>query len=375
MRMISLLIVMVTSAAWIIVTCLLFHDYIWNWDENGNKSNYLREMSNNNVINEGGASMQDRAFIDSTEDTKATAAKTPVRRNLVESFVISFDDDDNVEKFKQRNNHSGLGDVLWVPAVDGHSQRTLDLWARLTGTEVMNATSYTRGNESQKVYQSPHSMGCYLAHYHLLQFLRHHPHALQPSLYFVFEDDASCVPNLVDETHKVTQKLPPDWDLFFIGGKPFTYFTKNFTLYEDSSNETLERDVCLGAFGKGIGPLSPDGSRPISEQDDYWQAKYLTNTHAYVINPNQVHHVVEILKPIDDVPIDIRLADSMDQGRLNVYMPTQEWCRTGIESPWKNEKPVPWYGYLGFVGEAAKHPFLQERYYLWEAMANDNCSY
>jgi hypothetical protein len=349
MRMPSLLIV--TNAAWLFVTYFLFYKYVWNWDGNGNESHTLWDMSNNNVIKKGGAS-------------------------IVESFVLSLDAD-NVEQFKQRNNHSGLGDVLWAPGVDGYQQQTLDLWARLTGNVAMNATSYTRGNMDQKgAYQSPHAVGVYLAHLHLLRYLGHRPRELQPSLYFIFEDDAACAPNLVDETLKVIQKLPPDWDLFFIGGKPFTYFTEKFTVFEDSSNETVARDVCRGAFGKGDGPLSPNGSRSISEQDDYWQIKYLTNTHAYVINPNRVHHVVELLKPTLDVPIDIRLADSMKEGQLSVYMPTQNWCRTNINIPDKNEKPVPWYGFFAWLGEAANHPYLPKRApYLWQMMAQENCPY
>jgi hypothetical protein len=264
---------------------LILYFYLW-----GTESHCLKEISN--ASNVGGASVLDMDFIDSTAgnvplrltnpvpsksdflaqgSSKKTAATTPKHWNLVETFVISFETD-SVKQFKQRNNHSGFGDVLWIPGVDGYQQKTLDLWAKLTGQEAMNATNYMRGNEEQKIaYRSPHAVGCYMAHYHLLRYLRHRPHEMQPSLYFVFEDDASCAPDLVDEILKVTQKLPPDWDLLFIGGKPFTFFSEKFTLYEDSSNATLEREVCRGAFGKGSSPLSPEGSRRISQQDAYWK--------------------------------------------------------------------------------------------------------
>jgi GR25 family glycosyltransferase involved in LPS biosynthesis len=389
MRIYSLL--MATKAAWFFGMYLIFHLCLWSW--NGNERHYLREIST--VFNERSASIPDRAFVDSTannvplllkdpvpsksdfamDSPKTTAATTPKRRNHVESFVISFDTD-NAEQFKQRNDHSGLGEVLWVPSVDGYQQNTLDTWAKLTGGgEAMNATHYTRGNQEQKDdYRSPHAVGCYLAHYHLLRYLHHRTRELRPSLYFVFEDDASCAPNLVDKTLEVTQKLPPNWDLFFIGGKPITFFSKKFTLYKDSSNQTLERDVCRGAFGRGSSPLSPEGSRTISQHDDYWKIKYLTNTHAYVINPSRLHHVMKILKPTYDVPIDIMLANAMQEGRLNAYMPTQEWC-SGDISPSKQEKPEPWYGFYIFMDKAGKHPHLPEWKGIWQAMAQENCPY
>jgi hypothetical protein len=53
--------------------------------------------------------------LDSSEKMASTTLLLP--RKITESFVLSFDTDD-VEQFKQRNNHSGLGEVLWVPSVD-----------------------------------------------------------------------------------------------------------------------------------------------------------------------------------------------------------------------------------------------------------------
>jgi hypothetical protein len=174
----------------------------------------------------------------------------------------------------------------------------------------------------------------------------------------------------VDETLKLTQKLPPDWDLLFIGGKPFTYFDNNFTLYEDSSSETLKRDLCRGAFGKGHSPLSTEGSRPISFQDEYWITKFIYNTHAYVINPNRVHHIAELMKPAADMPIDARFADFMERGLLNAYMPTREWCRSG---PVKYEEPGKWHGYFHWRGEASMHPYLPDNKFLWHDMVKENC--
>jgi hypothetical protein len=121
--------------------------------------------------------------------------------------------------------------------------------------------------------------------------------------------------------------------------------------------------------------LISKGSRSISQEDDYWQIKYLTNTNAYVINPNRIHHVLEILKPTLDVPIDIMLADSMTDGLLNVYMSTQEWCRTDIENPNKYMKPIPWYGLYIWMGEAANHPYLPKSHMVWQMMAQEDCQH
>lgn len=74
-------------------------------------------------------------------------------------------------------------------------------------------------------------------------------------------------------------------------------------MYNDSSKETLRRDICRGAFGKGTAPLAPDGSRELSEDQPYCQIKCLLNTHAYVVNPKRIHRVMDVLKPEKTVPM------------------------------------------------------------------------
>ena len=93
-----------------------------------------------------------------------------------------------------------------------------------------------------------------------------------------------------------------------------------------------------------------------------------------MINPSRLHHVMKILKPTYDVPIDIMLANAMQEGRLNAYMPTQEWC-SGDISPRKQEKPEPWYGFYIFIEKAGKHPHLPQGKGIWQAMAQENCPY
>jgi len=41
------------------------------------------------------------------------------------------------------------------------------------------------------------------------------------------EDDAHCATGTRKQILRVLPKLPSDWDLFFIGGKPFSYHTED----------------------------------------------------------------------------------------------------------------------------------------------------
>lgn len=127
------------------------------------------------------------------------------RRLITESFVISFDSE-RADKFVKRNHHSDIDPVLWVPAVDGFSQKVLTSWAHLTGKfPPINASLF--GPNDKGKYQSPDAVGCYMAHWHLMRQLGHRDQELRPDLYFVFEDDASCIPNLTNRTLEVARLL------------------------------------------------------------------------------------------------------------------------------------------------------------------------
>lgn len=297
-------------------------------------------------------------------------------RAIVESHVISFHAD-KVDVFLERNHHS-FGDeaVLWVPGVDGFHEPVLHQWARLVGEEPINATMFEHDNEEHKdIHQSPHAVGCYLAHWHLLRGLQYRPPELRPELFLVFEDDASCIPNLVNRTIEVTRQLPSDWDMFFLGGKPYTDFIQGLQRnFSDATESTLRRDICRGAFGKGDGPLAPNGSRTLSSNDPYWRIFCMLNTHAYVVNPRRVDHVLKVLKPEKTVPIDQRLASAMERNDLNVYIPPQNWCRGDIALK-KMEEPVEWSGYFYFNLEHGTHPGAQTEHVWQDKLKLHNCSY
>lgn len=251
------------------------------------------------------------------------------RRMITESFVISFDPED-VEGFMERNNHSGITEeAVWVAGVDGFDQKNLDIWAKLSGQfPPLNASHFDRNNLHDKGdHRSPHAVGCYLAHWFILSALNKRPPELRPDVYMIFEDDSSLVPDLAKRTLEAVRQLPADWDMFFIGGKPFTYFSKH-QAHVNTSADTLRRDICRGVFGKGESPLAPDGSRELLVDQPFWRITYITNTNGYVVNPQRIDRVMNVLKlPRGETkPIDIVLAGAMQRGDLKVYMPTQTWC-------------------------------------------------
>jgi GR25 family glycosyltransferase involved in LPS biosynthesis len=294
------------------------------------------------------------------------------RRLITESFVISFDNE-RASKFVERNHHSDIDPVLWVPAVDGFSQKVLTSWAQLSGNwPPINASLF--GPKDKGKYQSPHAVGCYMAHWHLIRHLGHRDQELRPDLYFVFEDDASCIPNLKNRTLEVMGLLPYDWDMLYIGGKPITYFKGPVRRFNDSTKDSLRRDICRGAFGLGSTPLAPDGTRNLTEDQPYWKNRYMTNTHSYVINPRRIENVLRVLEPKRNVPIDILLAEHMSRD-LNVYMTTRVFCHSDFNK--KLNETYAWRGYYGFSFRNLSdvHPAL-ESHYLWQTqLALGNCSY
>jgi hypothetical protein len=296
---------------------------------------------------------------------------------LLETFALSFDPT-SVERLQQRNQHSNLGNVLWVHGVDGLQQRTLNLWAQLTNHGHAGMSVEQARELDKSSYESPHAVGCYLSHWNLLRMLAHRPQQElllesrnnqqnQQHAYLILEDDATCAPGLDKEIERTIQQLPSDWDLLFVGGKPFSYFdnsnpgsfspvynvstvgkllmqeyrqqhesagtaaagsgnSSNNNNNDTDMRQRIRHAICQGAFGTANGPLAPDGSRKLLPEQAYWRVDYLTNTHSYVVNPQRIAHVAKMLHPTMDVPIDIRLADLMKSQQLQAYMTTRMWC-------------------------------------------------
>lgn len=244
------------------------------------------------------------------------------------------------------------------------------MWAELSGQPPLNLSRFKKGTPGEKSkYASPHPVGCYLAHWNLLRMLQHRPQQSHSEFYMVFEDDTSCFPDVAETTRKVTRKLPPDWDILFLSGKPFTWYEDHARYFNESwTEEQVQAEVCRGRFGLGSSPLSPEGNRNLLvESDDYWRTLYMFNTHAYVVNPRSLDRLLELLKPTKHIPIDVHLADAMESLTIRAYMTTMQLCRTNIPIL---SNPIPWSGYLGFRREDASIA------YRWrDDLPFTNCTY
>mmetsp|Transcript_1225 Transcript_1225/g.2678 ORF Transcript_1225/g.2678 Transcript_1225/m.2678 type:complete len:613 (-) Transcript_1225:91-1929(-) len=181
--------------------------------------------------------------------------------------------------------------IKWHHAVDGSSAHVQKSWRLAlkmrTNQERRLGKEYTENEEFETIKETdpkgptgPHALGCYLSHYNLLKDLdekgmatrttteeedvggdanttdgtyansptklasrhRHRQNGkdLQDDYYIIFEDDAMCVSSthLHEQVETVVGQLPTDWDLLYIGGKPF-------------SRIDVGR---LGMVGVGVGP-------------------------------------------------------------------------------------------------------------------------
>eukprot|EP00529_Nitzschia_sp_RCC80_P013171 CAMPEP_0113466978 /NCGR_PEP_ID=MMETSP0014_2-20120614/14568_1 /TAXON_ID=2857 /ORGANISM="Nitzschia sp." /LENGTH=598 /DNA_ID=CAMNT_0000359253 /DNA_START=145 /DNA_END=1938 /DNA_ORIENTATION=+ /assembly_acc=CAM_ASM_000159 len=164
--------------------------------------------------------------------------------------------------------------IKWHHAVDGSSSQVQKSWRlrlkmktnqeqRLEKEDTENGEFETIKETDPKGPTGPHALGCYLSHYNLLKDLdekgmgirttkeeelggdaktndvtyansptknaSHHRHSqndndLLDDYFIIFEDDAMCVSSihLQEQVETVVGQLPTDWDLLYIGGKPFS---------------------------------------------------------------------------------------------------------------------------------------------------------
>jgi len=302
------------------------------------------------------------------------------KQPVVEAYVISlYESKFNV--FQQRHfdifgdgdadydNTQGNGKEIdnsvtleWFKGYDGMEQAVLDEFSKNTGLFRIKASDF-ENEATERIkndYGSPHAVGCYLSHWRLLEKLQKDwttrirsqgnttSAATQkppgkPDMLFVFEDDSHCVSNLIERTWSVVQKLPKDWDILYIGGKPFSMHTGNKTLKEFGTNEVTEEiprpsnkelteRMCKGEFGApSTGPFVPGTTQKdsyetviganLAEDPPYWEVKRVLNTNAYVINPKKIQRVLRVLsKPMKHYkPIDVTLAEDFNRAFMNPY--------------------------------------------------------
>ena len=381
------------------------------------------------------------------------------RPPVSEVYVISLDES-KFNVFEQRNfdmstevdddDDSGSTTSLeWFQGYNGMNQSVLDDWSKITGLWNLNATDF-EGMDGQKrkaTYAGPHIVGCYLSHWRLLekaqkswkqrrssqstsgQQTQQTPprRKARPDMMFVFEDDAHCVTNLIERTWSVVQRLPKDWDILYIGGKPMSYYTNGKTLAELASQTATETEnnatrpsdkelmegMCRGDFGTSYtGPYAAGTSKEDSiettltgrdraatnnhntdattttvDQPPYWQVKSILNTHAYVINPKRIRRVLRVLSEpkYEYKPVDVVLQNDFFREFLNpagydstisstsplkAYLTPNLYCdQEANRRIFNRNQPVHWEGYhwlpwQNFTG------FPNTRAYVWGMTAN-----
>lgn len=301
------------------------------------------------------------------ENTTGTSALS-LEQKAIQAFVISSHRS-QFQKFLYKNRASVPGNmsITWFPALNGRDQTVLDEFANLTGLRPILATSKDEG------YASPHHVGCFMSHWNILRIAKAGWQAVGsfPKALLVFEDDAVCAKSVMAEITKTLPLLPPDWDILYVGGKPFSYYyTDNQYLRNRSkltafSQEEFKDLLCQGRFGRtDTGPFEPDGGRNLSLNLPYWRIKYITNTQSYLVNPQRIDRILHLLEhPSGQQPIDIMLADGARRGNLNLFMTTMEYCFQ-MRTVDRVVQPRIWEGYYYVTG-------LSE--YRWGSMFHAKC--
>lgn len=130
-------------------------------------------------------------------------------------------DMESVEKLKKSKHYSNATrNASWAAGVDGYNQPMLDMWAKLTNDHPLsNASLFDRTKiEGKERRGSPRAIGCYLKRWHLQRNLGNRQAELRPGeycTYFLFEDDASCIPDSREQTLNSVRQLPEDWAMFY----------------------------------------------------------------------------------------------------------------------------------------------------------------
>ncbi|KAL3920626.1 MAG: hypothetical protein SGILL_003164 [Bacillariaceae sp.] len=273
----------------------------------------------------------------------------------IQSYAVSFHEK-KVQDFRERNKLAGFSTVQLFPAVNGHDEKVLQEWSSITNEPYYNISDHR--NPKDKTKAPFHRIGCFWSHWNLLRVAAAgwEQSELYPDALMVFEDDAICVDNTKESVLEVLRSLPDDWDILYIGGKPFQQ------LYGGSYQGPKTKDgyqrlqdfrpfFCNGTLGSSTsGPFAPDMSHAISPEQPYWKTNYITNTHSYIVNPKSAHKILNVIEASRSLkknkPIDIIFAESMGRN-INAYMSPMMYCKQpGSRGYAKSTKyPYQWNGY------------------------------
>lgn len=371
---------------WYTPASVTWHSMDATWLEDFNRKHELKQAAKKATEEEAAkkaaekeAAKQEQAANDNQDDDEPIysrykdltvvdpmGAPKEIRKFKMEPNVISFGSA-KLDIFRSSNAANGISSAEWFPAENGWDQKTLDEWQNLLGGDRIDESAY---ETSQKDQFGPYAAGSYMSHYKLMKSFQTRVNQNPPDLYLVFEDDSRCFKGLLSEVENIVRRLPLDWDILYLGGRHISYFGDFFpSLIANATSASLRSDICRGAFGKAAGPLAPDGSRNISNNDPYWRAMYLIDSEAYVLNPNRLGVVLGVLEDqVDDghEPVDQRLARYMAMGKIHAYSSAQQLCIQEHSDPdWDLETPRPWEGSFGFPTEAVNsHPGISQTH-MW----------
>lgn len=130
-------------------------------------------------------------------------------------------------------------------------------------------------------------LGCAVSHFKILEEHKNHGQHL-----IIFEDDAIIENNFDSNLSKFLRALPSDWDVFYL-------YINNFYLNPEQNKKGGKQRVKINE--QLYKPIAPIG------------------LICYGVNKNSISKVLNLLKPLDNTPIDNKLASLITKGKINSY--------------------------------------------------------
>lgn len=130
-------------------------------------------------------------------------------------------------------------------------------------------------------------LGCALSHFKILEEHKNHEQHL-----IIFEDDAIIKNDFDSNLSKFLKALPSDWDMFYL-------YINNFYLNREQHKKGGKQRIKINE--QLYKPIAPIG------------------LICYGVNKSSISKVLNLLKPLDNTPIDNKLASLISQGKINSY--------------------------------------------------------
>lgn len=130
-------------------------------------------------------------------------------------------------------------------------------------------------------------LGCAVSHFKILEEHKNHGQHL-----IIFEDDAIIDNDFDSNLSKFLRLLPSNWDIFYL-------YINNFYLNREQHKKGGKQRVKINE--QLYKPIAPVG------------------LICYGVNKNSISKVLNLLKPLDNIPIDDKLASLISEGKINSY--------------------------------------------------------